>query len=211
MEAFGWDSQDRTYFVFDDDRLYRRTDPPLLPFPSKAKSKARPKKGKTRRRNKLSTPTPDSPGDDEEDITIEHEEAQDDLEGMKWECLCITMEEYQTFLDTIRRSKDPNEKAMFQRLEKDVIPIIAGKVEEQLRKAARRQKELEVLQKLATAKRSSRISAKMEKQKEIEEAAEAERKREADLTMAKKEQERHRKMQEVSIPGFFYHLPKLIP
>lgn len=200
MEAFGWDSQDRTYFVFDDDRLYRRTDPPLLPSPSKAKSKARPKKGKARRRNKwgkLSTPTPDSPGDDEEDITVEHEEAQDDgLEGMKWECLCITMEEYQAFLDTIRRSKDPNEKAMFQRLEKDVIPIIAGKVEEQLRKAARRQKELEVLQKLATAKRSSRISAKMEKQKEVEEAAEAERKRQANLTMAKKEQERQRKMQE---------------
>ena len=130
MEAFGWDSQDRTYFVFDDDRLYRRTDPPLLPYPSKAKSKSRPKKGKTRRGNKwgnLSTPTPDSPGDDEEDTTTEHEEAQDDgLGGMKWECLCITMEEYQTFLDTIRRSKDPNEKAMFQRLEKDVIPIIAG-------------------------------------------------------------------------------------
>ena len=208
MEAFGWDSQDRTYFVFDDDRLYRRTDPPLLPSPSKAKSKARPKKGKTRRRNKLSTSTPDSPGDDEEDITIEHE-AQDDLEGMKWECLCITMEEYQTFLDTIRRSKDPNEKAMFQRLEKDVIPIIAGKVEEQLRKEARRRKELEVLQKLATAKRSSRISAKMEKQKEVEEAAEAERKRRADLAMAKKEQERQRKMEEVSIPRLFFHLPNL--
>ena len=119
------------------------------------------------------------------------------------------MEEYRTFLDTICRSKDPNEKAMFQRLEKDVIPIIAGKVEEQLRKEARRRKELEVLQKLATAKRSSRISAKMEKQKEIEEAAEAERKREADLTMAKKEQERQRKMEEVSIPRFFFHSPGL--
>lgn len=200
MEAFGWDSQDRTYFVLDDDRLYRRTDPPLPSTPSKAKSKARPKKGKARRgnkRRKLSTPTPDSPGDDEEDTIIEHEESQDDgLGGMKWECLCITMEEYRNFLDIIRRSKDPNEKAMFQRLEKDVIPIIAGKVEEQLRKEARRQKELEVLQKLATAKRSSRISAKMEKQKEIEEAAETQRKRQAELSMAKKEQERQRKMEE---------------
>jgi hypothetical protein len=211
MEPFGWDSQDRIYFVFDDDRLYRRTERPLLPSPSKAKSKARHKKGKTRRGNKwgkLSTPVPDSPGDDEEDTTVEPEEAQDDgLGGMKWECLCITMEEYQAFLDTICRSKDPNEKAMFQRLEKDVIPIIAGKVEEQLRKEARRQKELEVLQKLATAKRSSRISAKMEKQREVEEAAEAERKRQADLAMAKKEQEKQRKMEEVSTPRFFFHLP----
>ncbi len=54
------------------------------------------------------------------------------------------------------------------------------------------------MEKLATAKRSSRIAGKAERQKEEAEAAEAERKRQSDLAMAKKEQERLNKLERVS-------------
>ena len=50
------------------------------------------------------------------------------------------------------------------------------------------------MQKLATAKRSSRIADKMEKQKAIQQAEEAERKHQADLDMAHREQDRQEKL-----------------
>lgn len=196
MEPFGWDAEDRTYFVLDDDRMYRRTDPP----PPKPKPKSKPKRGKTTRagkRRKLSSPNPGSAGDEDENHVVEEPNTQDEgLGGMKWECVCVTMEDYTGFLEAIRHSKDPNEKDMYQRLQRDVMPVIKRRVEEQQREEVRRQKEREIEQKLLSAKRSTRISAKMEKRKEEEEAAEAERKRQADLAMAKKEQERQRKMEE---------------
>lgn len=63
------------------------------------------------------------------------------------------------------------------------------------RRAAQKERELLNLEKLATAKRSSRIAGKMESQKQEEEAREVERKKHADLTMAKKEQEKWLKLE----------------
>lgn len=117
---------------------------------------------------------------------------------MKWECICITLEDYQDYLNTIRRSRHPDEKQLYKDIEADIIPELSKVAEAQARKEAKKQKELETLQKLATAKRSSRISAKMDKQKEIEQAEEAERKRREEIAMAKAEQQKQQKMEDVS-------------
>ncbi|KAF2706776.1 hypothetical protein K504DRAFT_412324 [Pleomassaria siparia CBS 279.74] len=205
MEPCGWDSHERTLYVLDDNRLYRRTDPP--PPPSKAKSKAKPKaKANSRKsratrsnkRRKSSEPEGDDLAEDEEVTVIQeaHDVEDDGFGGMKWECLCITFEDYQNFMSGIRNSKNADEQELYQHLEDDVLPVVAKGVEEQARKEARKLKELQVLQQLATAKRSSRISSRLEKQKEIEEAHEAERRREAELAMAQEEQERQLKMEE---------------
>ncbi|KAF2189679.1 hypothetical protein K469DRAFT_658746 [Zopfia rhizophila CBS 207.26] len=201
MEPTGWDSDERALFVLDDNRLYRRTDPPPPPPPPKAKSKAKSKKSRGTRsskRMKASTPEPDDPIEDQDESVLKStEETPDDgLGGMKWECLCISLDDYQEYMSSIRKSRDPNEKELYRRLEAEVLPVIQSAAEEQLRKEARKMKELETMQKLATAKRSSRISAKMERQREAEEAAEAERKRQADLAMARAEQEKQHKMEE---------------
>jgi uncharacterized membrane-anchored protein len=127
----------------------------------------------------------------------------DGLGGAKWECLCVTLEEYQAYMDSIRRSKDPDERDLYQNLESDVMPIIERQAEERAKKEARRMKELEVQMKLATAKRSSRISSRVEKQREAEAAAEAERKRLADIAMAKAEQEKQQKLEKVSSAVFY--------
>ena len=207
MEPCGWDAQDRSIFVLDDSRLYRQTEPPPPP-PPKAKSKAKAKKSRATRGNKRrkpSTPEPEEPAEEEEVTVIQEDEVVEDdgLGGMKWECLCVTLEDYQEYMSGIQKSKDPNEKALYQRLEEDVLPVVAKGVEEQARKEARKLKELQVLQQLATAKRSSRISTRLEKQKEIEDAQEAERKRHADLIMAQEESEKQRKMEEVSTINAF--------
>lgn len=202
VEPLGWDREGRTLFVLDDNRLYRQTDPPPPPPPSKAKSKAKKKKTKGTRsskRRKTETPPPEDGEEDENDAKPAVDAEDDGLGGAKWECLCITLEEYQAYMGTLRRSKDVDEQELYQNLDNDVLPIIERQAEEQAKKEARRMKELEVQMKLATAKRSSRISSRVEKQREAEAAAEAERKRLEDIAMAKAEQEKMEKMEQVGL------------
>ncbi|KAJ4986933.1 PHD-finger domain-containing protein [Stagonosporopsis vannaccii] len=204
MEPTGWDSQDRVLFVLDDNRMYRRTDP-LPPAPSQQKTKTKPKsKAKKSRgtraskRQKQATPEIEEEEEEEEAVAVQEPQVTEDdgFGGMKWECLCVTLEDYRDYLSSIRKSRDPNEKILYKRIEEEVIPVMEGLAEEQARKQARKARELENLQKLATAKRSSRISARVEKQKEVEEAEAAERKRQDELRMAKAEQAKQKKLEE---------------
>lgn len=212
MEPQGWDADDRAYFLLDDDRLYRRTDAPPPPEPKpKAKPKAK-KRTSTRssKRRKLSTPLPESEAEEDGDVEEKNGDAKqengvedDGFGGMKWECIAITLEDYQNFLESIRKSRDPNEKALHKFITSDVLPIIEKRAEAQRQKALRKQRELETLQKMATAKRSSRLAGKAEQKKHEEEAAAAERKRQEELAMAHREQERQRKMEEVGCAECF--------
>ena len=200
MEPTGWDSQERSLFVLDDNRMYRMTDPPPPPEPTKAKSKAKPKKSKGSRaskRQKVATPEPEEPFEEEQAaVELQTEKVDDGLGGKKWECLCVTLEDYQEYMAAIKKSRDPNEKVLYKRLQEDVVPVLEGQAEERARKEARKMKELENMQKLAMAKRSSRISSRVEKQKEIEETEAAKRKRQEELVNAKKEQEKQKKLEE---------------
>jgi hypothetical protein len=209
MEPTGWDSEDRALFVLDDNRMYRRTDiPPPPPPAQKAKSKAKPKSKKAKatrssKRQKILTPEPEEIVEDEQivadqDLAHDSEQMGDDGFGsMKWECLCVTLEDYQDYMGSIRKSRDPNEKILYKRLQEEVIPVMEGLAEDQARKQARKTRELENLQKLATAKRSSRISARVEKQKEIDQVETAERRRQTELAMAQAEQVKQKKLEEV--------------
>jgi len=133
----------------------------------------------------------------EEDKTIV-EDVDDGLGGAKWVCIAVSHEEYKAFLETIQKSRDPDEKVLYKRITSDVLPIIEKRAEAQERKAAARRREMENIEKLATAKRSSRISARVEKQKEVQDAEEADRKKRSDLIMAKREQEKQSNLEHVS-------------
>ncbi|PVH98786.1 hypothetical protein DM02DRAFT_29961 [Periconia macrospinosa] len=184
---FGWDAQERELYVLDDFRMYRRTEPQI------PKPKPKPKSRKSRaKRRKVATPEPEEPTE----IDDETKEEDDGFGGAKWECVCITFAEYQDYMANIKRSKDENEKNLYARLEEEIIPELSKAAEKQARKEAQRQKELETLQKLATAKRSSRISARQEKLKEVEQAEEAERRRKDELAKAKAEQEKQKQMED---------------
>jgi hypothetical protein len=119
----------------------------------------------------------------------------DTFGGMKWECLAVTLDELNAFIASIDKSRDLNERALRKRIVDDLLPLLEKQEEARKRKAAQKERELLNLEKLATAKRSSRIAGKLEHQKQEEEAREAERKREAELTMAKKEQEKWLKLE----------------
>lgn len=194
--------------MLDDDRLYRRTDAPLPPAPTKAKAKSKPKpKSKKSRgtrsskRQKLTQEEEDDEvAEEDNDTNVESQQPaeDDDFGGMKWECIAITLEQYQDLVESMRRSSDQNEKTLRKRIIEEIMPTMEKHAEKQRQKVLKRQRELENLQKLATAKRSSRIAGRQEEaQKRAEEEA-AEKQRLADLAMAKKEQAKQRKMEEVS-------------
>ncbi|KAL8831044.1 MAG: hypothetical protein Q9191_001090 [Dirinaria sp. TL-2023a] len=202
IEEIGYDKQERLYFVLDDNRLYRRTDPGLPPPPPpkpKANSKKARAAARANKRRKLAEAEETANDADGEGATTEVEQEaseEDTFGGRKWECIAVTLTEYKDFLESIRKSRDVDEKALFKYLTEDVLPIIEKAEEDQQKKKARREKEMMNLQKLATAKRSSRLAGKQEREREEQEAAEAERKRKADLAAAKQNQERQKQMDE---------------
>jgi hypothetical protein len=204
MDPCGWDAEERTYFILDDDRLYRQTEAPISE-PVKKSRNARSRGGSSKRR-RVSRIIPDSTEDEVDDNENEKGVDKDtgkldheaNFEGKKWECVAVSMNDYNKFLDTIKKSRDPDEKNLCKYIVNEILPILEAREEERQRKEMRRLKELENMEKLLSAKRSSRLAGKMEKKREQEAVEEAERKKMADLQMAHKEQEKQRKMEDVS-------------
>ena len=131
-----------------------------------------------------------------EDENTGPKESDDGFGGRKWECVAVTLGQYQEFLESIQKSRDADEKELHRRIKEEVLPVIEKAEESQLRRKQKQERELQNMQKLATAKRSSRLEAKVERERQEREIAEAERKRKADLVSAKQNQEKQKKMEE---------------
>jgi hypothetical protein len=208
IEPFGWDKDDRVYFVLDDNRLYRRSDAPppanivpKTPTKSKSNKKSNGRSTRSAKRQRVGRrvieTSPEETEAEHETIGGENEEPEmDDFHMQRWELIAVSMEEYTEFLDTIRKSRDPNEKSLLKSIQEHVMPILLEAEEERKRKEQRRMKELELLQKMASSKRSSRLAGKQEKIQAEREAAEAEARRREELEMAHKEQRRQQYMEE---------------
>lgn len=225
IEPCGWDKDEHIYFVLDDNRLYRRTDPPV-DSPDSPKPIPTTKSGRTKgkvRANAKSIPVY-SRGvraskrfkvENEEDfesgeiVDVEETKILDELEmendhldgddcssGIKWECVAVSLQDYQEFLATIQKSRDPNEKALYKSVVASVMPIIEAAEERQRQKMLRRQRELEAVEKLATAKRSSRIADKRQQEIEGAEVRALQRKRQQDLLEAQAMLLREQRMEE---------------
>ena len=197
-EEIGTDRQGRLYFVLDDNRLYRRTDPPLIIEPAR-KPKANSKAGRAlARANKKRKSNAEEPVVEEEsESTKEPQEASEDLfGGRKWECLAVSLSDYEEFLEGFGKSKDSEERILHKRIEKEVLPEILRAEEERQRKIRQKEKDLLTQEKMAHAKRSSRIASKQEKDREAAEAEAAERRQREELAEARKVMERQHKAEQ---------------
>lgn len=184
--------------MLDDNRLYRRTDRPLPPAPQRPKKKAKSRSSRASRTSKrVSAAAAEEGSDDESKNTNDTNDwtlNSDDL--FKWECVAVTLEEYQAFLEPLQKTKDADEKNLRDSIVEHILPILEKAEEALLRKRQKRDKEMLNLQLVAGAKRSSRLAAKDEKERQEREAAEAIRKHEADLAEARKEQARQSQHEE---------------
>ena len=145
------------------------------------------------KRRKVTGADPIEESDDESNVV--NGDATDPYETMSWECIAVTLSDYQQFLESIRKTRDPDEKILRDRIDEQVMPIIEKEEESQQRQKQKREKELLNMQMLAGAKRSSRLAGKAEKERQEREAAEAIRKRETELAAALKEDERVKKIE----------------
>lgn len=197
IEPYGWDSRDRTYFVLDDNRIYRLTEAPApAPKPKKNTKKAKAASRSSKRRRVSAAVSEDDDASDEDSMAGQPDEPEDDgLGGMKWECLAVSLDEVRQFLATIQKSKDPNEKILREQIQDHLVPILVKQEEFKKRKQLQREKELQALEKMAHAKRSSRIAGRLEQQKVEEQAREEERKRREEEAARRKEEQRQAKME----------------
>ena len=167
-----------------------------MPKPKKNSKKAK-AAARASKRRKLS---PTDAGE-EDHGPPEHEATDNGLGGRKWECVAVSLTDYRAFLATLQRTRDADERMLQKQIGDHILPIVEKAEESLQRKAARKHRELLNMEKLATAKRSSRIAGRAEKLKELEDVAEAERQRQAERIAAEREQEKQQKMEQVCLVG----------
>lgn len=207
VEPYGCDRLGRSYMVLDDNRLYRRTDPPPPPPPPKSKSKSSAKKNRRSaahaHKRRRTGQAEESEADEEEATPAESNLkdvsafADDDFGGATWECVAITLTQYKDLLDSFKKSKVEAELDLHAYLVRDCLPVILDLEEKRLRKEERRAHESRQVEMLTNAKRSSRIADRSQKQKEEELLHEQARQEAALKAAARKEETRLKKLEEL--------------
>lgn len=213
----GWDKQERVYYELSN-RLYRRTDP-AIPEPitkSKTKLKYTSKKAAALRRRERSSKrrkvAQDSDDDTEmndvddtmndtqmeyngDDSKIEADPTEVNTFGdYKWECIAVTLDDFKTFTASIAKSRDENERNLKDKIEDDMIPELEKVEERRQRRTEAKLREIQMQEKMQGAKRSGRLAAKQEREREEAEAAEAEKQRQVLLEAARRDEERQQQL-----------------
>lgn len=171
--------------------------PPPPPNPKKKTKKTKASQ-RSRKRQRISTAASSDAGDEDADDSETEKpapkEAEDDgLGGMKWECLAVTLAEVRQLVSTLK-GRD-NERVLKEQIQEHLVPILERQEESRMRRQLQREKELLNLEKMAHAKRSSRLAGKAEQQKAVEESREEERKRQQQETAQRKEEAQRVKME----------------
>lgn len=188
--------------MLDDNRLYRLTQapPPSAP-PKKTSQKAKAAARAAKRRRVAASAAADSTNDEdnasdaEDDDEAAKMEDQDPLGGATWECIAITLDEVRNFVEPLKKSKDPNEKVLRSQIEEHMLPLLEKQEESKKRKMLQRERELLNLEKMAHAKRSSRLAGRAEQQRQEEQEREERQKRLAEEAAARKEEQKRLKIE----------------
>lgn len=190
--------------MLDDNRLYRITAAPPPSAPPKKNSQKARAAARAAKRRRVASGRADSTNDEDEEISINEEngettEQQDEdehpLGGATWECVAITLDEVRAFIDPLQKTKDPNEKVLREQIEEHMLPLLEKQEESRKRKLLQREKELLNLEKMAGAKRSSRIAGRAEQRRHEEFERQEREKRLAEEAAARKEEQQRIKME----------------
>lgn len=202
IEPYGWDRKDREYYALDDNRLYRLSAAPLPSAPPKKNSQKAKAAARAAKRRRMSAATvqeifdaDDASVSDNNDAVAKDDEDEDPLGGATWECVAITLEDYRAFVEPLKKSKDANEKILRDQIEEHVLPLLEKQEESRKRKMLQRERELLSLEKMAHAKRSSRIAGRDEHRKQEELERQEREKRIAEDAAERKAEQQRRKME----------------
>ncbi|RUS14350.1 hypothetical protein BC937DRAFT_93940, partial [Endogone sp. FLAS-F59071] len=210
VEPIGFDSKGNTYWLFDDNRLYKET--PAAPPKPKPKPKSRSSKSSRSRRKSVrssrrshTTNTDDGGGGCEDDEDEEMPDTggrgsrtkargaavdagEEDEEDARWRLVCRTEAEWSSFPMQFARSRDPDEKYLHELATKEILPKVLADLRE-------RDKERRRMEAIANRKRSSRILIKELERQEKERMDEV-RKQEAEEAAQKRREDVQKRREE---------------
>jgi hypothetical protein len=188
--------------VLDDNRMYRLTAAAPAAAPPKKNSQKAKAAARAAKRRRLAASAEDTSNNGDEDtasVSEANEQAdhadEDPLGGATWECVAITLDEVRSCIEPFKKTKDPNEKILREQIEGHLVPILEKQEESRKRKMIQREKELLSLQKMAHAKRSSRLAGKAEQRRHEEIEREEREKRQTQEAAARKAEEERIKME----------------
>ncbi|KAJ1971416.1 hypothetical protein H4R35_005273 [Dimargaris xerosporica] len=151
----GQDSSHRTYWLFNDNRLYRQR----LPDSVQVHTKPIPTP-KTKRRKKEAAVLAISPEAVDEEVADEQRHGQ-------WELLLTTLDEWESWQKVLIRPRGAAERALWEKLDSEVAPRVINVLQ-------RLQNQKRMEEAVNNRKRSSRI---MRKQQALEEQQQLEKQR----------------------------------
>ncbi|KAI8089055.1 uncharacterized protein BX664DRAFT_332062 [Halteromyces radiatus] len=145
VDPIGFDAKGNTFWLFDDNRLYRESNR------KKKRSKKNQKKkhliSGTRRNMRRSTRISTTASEKEEE---KEEDTSDDEDWTPWKMVCMTAAEWQHFPEKYAKSNHVQEQEFHHLLVEDVLPKVLPVVEEH-------EKNRKKQEALLSRKRSSRI------------------------------------------------------
>lgn len=176
---------------------------PLPAAPPKKNSQKAKAAARAAKRRRLAAAAQDNATDDADDASVsdlnevanKDDEDEAPLGGATWECVAITLEDFQNFIEPLKKSKDPNEKILLSQIKEHMLPLLEKQEESRKRKILQRERELLSLAKMANAKRSTRIAGRDEQRKQEENERQDREKRLAEETAARKEEQQRRKLE----------------
>ncbi|KAI8145067.1 hypothetical protein BJV82DRAFT_666981 [Fennellomyces sp. T-0311] len=142
VEPIGYDVKGSSFWLFDDNRLYKETPEPKLKKPQAKKStrKVRSRSNGTRRSTRRSVQANGEVEDEDEDPE----------NWVPWKLVCLNQHDWEEFPKKFESSKHPIEQRFYSMLVNDVLPQVLPVIQEH--EDAIKKKEA-----LAHRKRSSRL------------------------------------------------------
>ncbi|OAA64079.1 PHD finger domain protein [Cordyceps fumosorosea ARSEF 2679] len=195
IEPYGWDAEDRTYYVLDDNRVYRLSEISEQPLQKLRKQKTYGTSRRSGRRRRTSNTSTTKDCALMESMHTQSSEVKSRLGSMTWECVAVTLDEVRHLIDSLQTTRNANEKILRKQLDIHLLPILEKQEASRKRKEAQHQRELLSLAKMANAKRSSRIAGKIEQQKEEEKAREEWVKAQKELESQRRERQMQMKLE----------------
>lgn len=115
----------------------------------------------------------EEPGKTQEYISLAEALGRDTpLEKIKWECVCVTLEDWEKFVESLRLSKKEYDKLFYKYLNNHLLPVLREHEEKRVREAWARERARIKSRLVVNRKRSSRLE---EKSIRLEQRAEDER------------------------------------
>ncbi|KAI9493058.1 hypothetical protein BDB00DRAFT_872775 [Zychaea mexicana] len=144
VEPIGYDAKGSSFWLFDDNRLYKETPEPKRKKSQKKNArKPRPRPKGTRRSSRHSSAKADEAEEEEEEIE----------NWVPWKLVCLTKHDWNKFPQKYENSNNLDEQRFYDLLVNDVLPKVVPVMREH-------EDELKKKEALANRKRSSRIMYK---------------------------------------------------